>query len=195
MDDQSIAAYQQVLNEEPTPALRAETCFRLGSLHRNISLGKSLEEEKQIVETEFCSANCLPYFEMGAAAAGEYDRCAMSCRIYVALVYYDLGRKEEADAILIKLAYLDPSKAELFPEKFLYSFLSPKSFFERKGETLQYVQYIREGAAKQLINFNAIPGEDELTLKRMQEFCAGYPHTLIAEEAQAKIDEINSIQH
>ncbi len=189
---EAIANYQKVLSEKPTAALRAETCFRLGSLHRNISLGKSEEEATQIVETEFSNENCLPYFEMGAAAAGEYDKYAMSCRVYVAFVYQDTGRTQEAEAILAKLAALDPSKAELFPDQFLVSCQSPRLFFVRKEETLQHVQMTREIAAETLVESCIVQRDDESTIARLQELCARYPKTLIAQEAENKIATIAS---
>lgn len=193
----AIATYQDLVGLYPDSGRCPVVFFRLGELHRSITLlspSMDREEAERIENAEMRNEIAVLYFEQAVAAGPPLDPTVLASRNYLAAIYREMEREDESWAIIHELAALEPQDlAEppyagpdtLSPEL-------PDSRAARLEEARKRIGSIRRSAQERLIEWSAVPGDIEQSIVNMQVLAdeyAGTPVEAMALEEIARLEQ------
>ena len=191
--DDAIAAWKRVVGECPSSGLLPRVFFRLGELHRSITLLPldASDDERHQVNNQMRNETAVVWFEKAVESGLPYERYVLSSKIYLAGIYMDLGREDEAWGMLDQLASLDvdevqtPAPAGPFDEAEAW----PATLMERIDAARSHAQLIRHTAMVRLVEWS-LKADAVASISALEKLADRYAGTEVEEMALEKIQEI-----
>jgi tetratricopeptide (TPR) repeat protein len=189
---QAIDTYKRILTDYPQTRHAPRIYFRLGEVNRSITLlshPPDPEEERRVFETEMIPSVSIPYFEKCASIAPPMNGWVRASRIYLANLYKETGREDQAWEITHEIAALDiydvteplyigPYKEMSAPERTLC---------ERLDDAREGVVRARNTSRRRLVRWSISSDPTESILK-LQQLIRRYPGTDIETKATEQIE-------
>jgi outer membrane protein assembly factor BamD (BamD/ComL family) len=186
----AIDIYKRIVSEHSSCLQVAQANFRLGELHRSISLialdAKEEDEKRQLAETT--DENAKAFFEAAVKAGDPYNRYVLSSKAYLSGIY----EREEALTLLHELANLDiyAVKTPFYSGPWEEANSGTMSVWvdKRRGE----IWSLRSVSRGRLVarSVSVLPGDDVTSITSLQALAERYPQSDISHAAQAEIARI-----
>jgi len=191
--EETIKTYRRILDECPASGLVPQVCFRLGELHRSISLVPEMESEecRRVVEEEMIPARSIPFFEKGVASGKPLERYVLFSRSYLANLYHETGREEEAWGILHELASLSlvDVQAPVFAGSFTQRILPQES---RLREAKDAAEKARASARRRLIAWSVDASDPTGSIARIESVAQRYPDEETILMAEKEVERLRA---
>ena len=186
----AIDIYKRIVSAHPTCLQVAQANFRLGELHRSISLMplNANEEDKKRQMAETTDENAKAFFEAAVKAGDPYNRYVLSSKAYLSGIY----DREEALPLLHELANLD-----------IYAVKTPfysGPWEEANSGTMsagvdkrrEQISSLRSVSRGRLVarSVSVLPGDDVTSILSLRALAERYPDSDISHAAQAEIARI-----
>lgn len=191
----AIATYERITRECPDTRLLAKVYSRLGELHRSISLVRpnASEEEKKAVMNEMKNAISMPYFEKALKYGRWFDRYVLKAKGYLSGIYWEVGRKEDAQKIRDEFISMDiyDVKEPCFVGPYNKLVESRETYAVRVDKARALVNSYRHRAMSRIVETSVRPGNPLWSLARLQQVVEKYHGTDIEKMAKKKIEEMS----
>jgi len=192
--DEAIAAWKRILDECPSSGHLPWVYFRLGELHRSISLvsANASDEEHRRAHNEMRDEEAAFWFEKAVETGPPANEWVLSSKLYLAGIYFDMGRRSDGLAVLEEMSTLAPlsitSPNHVGPFKRMND--TRVTLSERLDETRASALKRRRAARTRLVGWSVTPGDAARSIADLSTLAAKYEGTEIGEMARQKIDAI-----
>lgn len=193
----AIQTYKRILKEYPESGHTPRVAFRLGELHRSISLlpaSTPRAEMERVITTEMTDDKSRPYFEKALATGAALNPWVLSSKAYLSLIYKEAGREQEAMDLARELATLDiySIKEPDYVGPYARMNAPERTLNERIDEVRARAAKGRIIASRRLVAWSVAPGDSEETLVKMRVLIKQYPGTEI--EKFAREEEARALE-
>jgi len=189
---QAIDTYKRILADYPQTKHAPRIYFRLGEVHRSITLlshPPDPEQERRVFETEMIPSVSIPYFEKCVSSAPAVNGWVRASRIYLANLYKETGREDDAWQITHEIATLDiyDVTEPLYIGPYVEMNAPERTLCERLDDAREGVVRARNTSRRRLVRWSISSDPTESILK-LQQLINRYPGTDIETKAAEQIE-------
>jgi tetratricopeptide (TPR) repeat protein len=195
--ENTIATYKRILAEYPESGRIPEVCYALGDLYSSLTLilADTPKERTDQVMSEMTNERAVDYFELAIRKGPPLNYYVLCSKMAVKTLYPDMGRMEEARAILRELVSINPDDLDEPPYMGPYAesqrmSLDPTDEERLKGARIQLKSFrttARRVRVEHALRWNDPAGSIANLATLKQE----YPDSEISEMAEKEIERLS----
>ncbi|MCD6405235.1 MAG: tetratricopeptide repeat protein [Planctomycetes bacterium] len=192
---EAVATWKRIVEECPSSGHLPYVCARLAELHRSITLvsPKATEAEEREVSKKMTNDTAIYWFEKAVQSGPPYAPYVLSAKLYLAGIYPEVGRKDEAQQILEEISTIDiyDVKKPAYVGPFKEMNDDRITMSERLDETRSRLLSRRKSARRRLVETCVVWSDPVKSIVNLQKLVDKYPDTEIAKMAREKIEVLS----